>query len=275
MQVLQTTDFFSGGALTHTRNETKTTSKYKTISSLTIAGILQSHPYDFKLIETSISKPRKEANKGFQKHIMVFDTGYTIDDQNTITLLVTNSYDGMQSLQFNLGIFRTVCANGLIVGDSLFKSRILHKGESVEQQLAAMFYELAECLPKLFENVVKMQTTPLENQSALMFVESVLDFTYSDTLDRYEIDSTSIADALQVRRLQDHDASVYNLFNRVQENVCKKGVRLLARPSTMETQRSIKPYRKMRPIKNIDRYKKVNAFMWDNAVNLTKLGATG
>lgn len=250
-------------SLAHFKQPEVLSDNYITINSMELKQVLEDDGMTY--IGLSHGNPYKPENRGFQKHIMMFDTGFKVDDNNMITLLVTNSYNGKTSLQFNLGVFRFVCANGLVVGNSLFKERILHKGDSYNK-LSAILTKIKDVMPILQDNAQRMIQTTVNPIAAEAYTKEVLEYAYNDQLQRYDIVDFSIHEAIHSRHSADNDTNVYTMFNRVQENVCKYGVRLAAKPDTMESNKSNLSYRKMRPIKNIDRYKDVNQFMWDKAL---------
>jgi hypothetical protein len=103
----------------------KTSKKYKHVSS-------------FDLIE-ALSEPLNEAGAYINsiiynpfgkssKHIIDVRLGAVdiMGDKSIPRLLITNSYKGECALSFKVGLYRLVCSNGLVVGNDLFKERVIH-----------------------------------------------------------------------------------------------------------------------------------------------------
>jgi hypothetical protein len=262
LKLCQTTDINT--SLAHFAQPEVLTQHYKTINTLDVINTLENKGMTY--LGCSLAKPHKLENRGYQKHIVMMDTGFKIDDDNTITLLVTNSYNGKTSLQFNLGIFRFVCANGLVAGNSLYKSRVLHKGQHVHDDLATICNELPNYTNNVYNTAQTMLNSYMSPVAAEAYAKEVLEYAYNAQLDSYNIAEYTIQEALQIRRNADSPTNVYTTFNRVQENICKFGLYLEAKPETLESNKSNLLFRKMRPIASIDRYKDVNQFMWDKAL---------
>ena len=154
--IYQKTDIES--ALLHAPKQSLT-DRYHTINSVDVVQKLASN--NINLIGTSIANTRKESNEGYQKHIMLFNTGYSANAGNDITLLVTNSYNGSSSLQFNLGVYRAVCANGLVVGNDYMKERIIHKGKDVDSNLHTILEDLPSKARLISDSVEHMTNTDM------------------------------------------------------------------------------------------------------------------
>ncbi|MDP1007938.1 DUF932 domain-containing protein, partial [Klebsiella pneumoniae] len=59
------------------------------------------------------------------------------DEANEIILL--NSHDGTSSYQMLAGMFRFVCHNGLVCGDTTADIRVPHKGDVVSQVIEGAY----------------------------------------------------------------------------------------------------------------------------------------
>ena len=124
-------------------------SKYSFIDTKDIIDSLENKGLEF--FKASFATPRLEKHKGYQKHLVIFKTGHRIDENNEILLLLTNSYNGSTSLKFNIGIYRTICANGLIAGNDMFFYKIRHRAICMEQ-IEEMIEVLHNKIPIFAEN---------------------------------------------------------------------------------------------------------------------------
>jgi hypothetical protein len=79
---------------------------------------------------------------------------FTLDRQMKILgddikprIIVVNSYNGEKALTVLCGVFRLVCFNGLVIGSTLYRERVIHvKGETLEGKLAALESRVNEAL---------------------------------------------------------------------------------------------------------------------------------
>ena len=81
----------------------------------------------WKPIEAKEVKARKKSTQGFQKHLLVFRNDEVVingKDGDTVfpQILMTNSHDGKNAFNFEAGLYRLVCSNGLVIADTRFES---------------------------------------------------------------------------------------------------------------------------------------------------------
>jgi len=244
MLIMQKTDLTE---LHDTKLETLT-KQYNFVNSKVVRSLLESQGLTFEGI--SVTKARK--NKGFQKHVMIFDTGKMIDSENRIRLLVTNSYNGLTSLKFNLGVYRKVCSNGLVVGESLFSEKFIHKGKTLESELMRIVALIPQKSEELVTIVKKMQATPVTQEIKSMFINKAVKQRHGENT------LISLED-FKERRQEDLHTNVYNLFNSVQETIVK-GLYHFKSEGKLE--------RKARVIKGMNKDIELNKFMFDQALKL-------
>ncbi len=70
-------------------------------------------------VEAEEQRSRKEGRRGYQKHLIRFrrdEQMQTLDEWN-VELVLLNSHDCSCAYQLHAGIYRRVCANGLVKGD--------------------------------------------------------------------------------------------------------------------------------------------------------------
>lgn len=195
--------------------------KYQHCNSMDI--IEQVSKQGFELVSTSYGTPRKAEKKGFQKHIMIFEhqSKGLIDDDNKMQLLVTNSHDGSSSLRFNIGVFRTICANGLVVGDNFLESRIRHIGKGFLDQLDHETNETLKNFDIVAETVRRMQGMELNGYQKAEFAREVARARLRQV---QNVQYVNLNDVVKVRRHGDQSEDFYTLFNRAQEAAIRGGI---------------------------------------------------
>ena len=69
-------------------------------------------------VDVEEQRIRNEARRGFQKHLLRFrraEQMQTLDEWN-VELVLINSHDRGCAYQLHAGIYRRICANGLVIG---------------------------------------------------------------------------------------------------------------------------------------------------------------
>jgi hypothetical protein len=72
-------------------------------------------------------------------------------------IILLNSHDGSSSYQMLPGLFRAVCQNGLVCGETFGEVRVPHKGNVVEKVIEGA-YEVLGIFDRVEENRDAMQS---------------------------------------------------------------------------------------------------------------------
>ena len=141
------------------------------------------------------------------------------DDGDTVfpQVLLTNSHDGKNAFTFTAGLFRMVCANGLVVSTKEFENvKMRHMGYTFKD-LQVKIREMVELLPITVESMNKMKATEIEEKVALKFAKSAL--TTRFTKDQIKVFKIDLKQLIQPVRTEDAGSDVWSLFNVVQEKL--------------------------------------------------------
>jgi hypothetical protein len=169
---------------------------------------------------------RKNATKGYQKHMIVFRHPDLIvegkDGDNVWPqIIMTNSHDGKNAFSFQAGMYRFVCSNGLVIADQEFgKMRIRHMGYDFDT-LRETINEMVEKLPLTVESMNKFKNTELSEPQkydlARKALETRLKVQKDQKVDQvYKIDLDAF---LKPVRKEDAGNDLWSVFNLVQEKV--------------------------------------------------------
>lgn len=199
-------------------------------------------------------KARKKHTKGFQRHmIKFFNPSITIegsDGDNVFPqILLTNSHDGLSSFKFQIGLFRLVCSNGLVVCDTNYGDfKLRHMGYTFEE-LQTKINEAAGSFPGLVEKINQFQNIELSDIQITEFAgkAAMIRFGESAAVDLNEL--------IAPERKADEGNNLWAVFNRVQEKLITGGCsyRLGAK------------MRKARAVKNFSQDLKINESLWELA----------
>jgi len=158
-------------------------------------------------------------------------------------------------------MFRFVCANGLVCGDTVADVRVPHKGD-VAGQVIEGAYEVLRGFERVQESRDAMRAVTLDDGEAEVFARSALALKYDPT-DNKPAPITE-SQILMPRRLDDRRPDLWSVFNRTQENLTKGG--LSGRSANGRCQRT-------RAVQGIDSDVRLNRALWLLADGLRQLKA--
>lgn len=229
--------------------------------------------------QASQSFVRTDERKGYQKHMIRFTrledmarVNAAITHGNHIVnrekplaefpeVVMTNSHDGSASYTLHAGIFRLVCANGLVIADATFAClRVRHTGDA--NAIVAASYEVLEEAPRLMGQVEAMKSVMLTDGERTQFALGGAMLRYG--FDKLEDCPIRYGALLNPRRSEDGAKTLWNTLNVVQENLVK-GKQAIRIPK--EQADDTVPVRRVRThqLKAVDATMKVNKGVWEMA----------
>ena len=173
------------------------------------------------VVDAKQVKARK--NQGYQKHMVVFGNDNLVvngKDGDTVMprILMTNSHDGKNSFQFQAGLYRLVCSNGLVIADAEFANmKIRHMGYDLAE-LKTVINEIVEKLPLTVECMNKLKAKELSEQEQIKFAKEAL-ATRLNEKELSNVTSDQILDLLEPTRDEDKGDDMWNVFNVIQEKI--------------------------------------------------------
>ena len=207
------------------------------------------------------TRTRHEDRRDYTKHMIRLRHASQINargEANEIILL--NSHDGTSSYQMLAGMFRFVCSNGLVCGDTVADVRVPHKGD-VAGQVIEGAYQVLHGFDRALESRESMQAITLDEGEAEVFARAALSLKYDDPDKPAPITESQI---LMPRRFDDRRPDLWSVFNRTQENLTKGG--LHGRSANGRRQQT-------RPVQGIDSDIRLNRALWLLADGLRQLKA--
>ncbi len=197
--------------------------RYGFVPTIDVVTSLQDEGwYPVRAQQTSTRDPNR---RSLARHMIRFrqdpDRQVTVGD-SVAELVLTNSHDRSAAYQLDLGLFRLVCSNGMVTptGD-LGGIRVKH-GKQIVENIIEGSLNLINEIPKISESVDHFRSTLVSSEEALMFSRAALSLRYGE--DWLEKSPIQPEDLLRLRRQEDHEPSLWNAFNRVQENLMKGGL---------------------------------------------------
>ena len=212
------------------------TSKYLFIPTIHVINQLREN--GFKPVRAMQSKSRIEGKADFTKHMVVFrDVSKPVAVGDSVPeIVLVNSHDGTSSYQLHAGMFRLVCANGLIVADSTLAAIRCRHSRNVVDDIIEGTNTLIKEVPAVAEKIEHFRSITLKPEHQQVLAESALKLRY-DGEDHAPIEPHQL---LRVQREADRQPSLWNTFNRIEENMMKGGLRGRTSTNKPTTTRAIK-----------------------------------
>ena len=233
--------------------------RYAYIPTATVLTELRKEGFQPFLVTQT--RTRHEDRRDYTKHMIRLRHASQINargEANEIILL--NSHDGTSSYQMLAGMFRFVCSNGLVCGDTVADVRVPHKGD-VAGQVIEGAYQVLHGFDRALESRESMQAITLDEGEAEVFARAALSLKYDDPDKPAPITESQI---LMPRRFGDRRPDLWSVFNRTQENLTKGG--LHGRSANGRRQQT-------RPVQGIDSDIRLNRALWLLADGLRQLKA--
>ena len=214
---------------------------------------------DWVVTGATVKNVRKPEKDGLQRHLIRFAHRSQLDTGRTerIETLLLNSHDGTSSLQLGAGVFRFACANGIIVADSTVATvRLGHHKLDMDTVLNSAHQILgqAEMVSGTIEAWKGIEVT---QDKAVALADAGINLRWG-AADAAPVAAHHVA--THTRREADQGNDLWTVFNRVQENVLRSGVKA----SRFQEGRN-QLMRSPRTIKALDATVKINRGLWEAA----------
>lgn len=200
------------------------------------------------------TRTRDEGKRGHTKHMLRLRRAGQLSGTEVPEIILLNSHDGSSSYQMIPGMFRFVCTNGMVCGQSFGEIRVPHKGDVVGQVIEGA-YEVLGIFDKITESREIMKDTGMNADEQEIFARTALNWRYDEHAEGKHIPLLP-SDLLTVRRNEDKPNDLWTTYQRVQENMTKGGLR--GRTAQGKRQRT-------RAVTGIDGDVKLNRALWEMA----------
>lgn len=237
--------------------------KYGHVNTFDIIKAMNESGYEIVEVRQSQRRDTDEMDAAermrFTKHMLKFRKAGSIKKLLKIgdvvpQVVMVNSHDRSSGFHLYAGMFRLVCANGLIVSDSSFVEpiKVRHTATMVED-IVARSGTLIKQADGVYAVRESMLAVPLSPREAVQFATRAIEYRPKR---RAGVLTPDVL--LEVRRNEDKPNDLWHVFNRVQENMMRGGNQL----TTEEGHRAVS-----RGIGRIERDVAVNSALWELAVD--------
>lgn len=227
----------------------KLSSSYDLISTERVVSLMR----DEGFVPTAANhlKPRKRDPRVVRHFVRMRHEQHLREINGSVPeILIINSNDGSSSLRIEAGLFRMVCANGLIVkSSSIGSTRIRHIDVTAERVIEGATYVMQQAR-EAARRIDLFRARLLNNDEVLQFATSASALWG---------DRVAPRSLLEARRTEDQGNELWSVFNRVQENLVRGGI--AGRSANGRATRT-------HGIRAMDNSIKVNTKLWELAEEL-------
>ncbi|EOZ4637407.1 DUF932 domain-containing protein [Enterobacter cloacae] len=225
--------------------------RYTCIPTITLPDNLQREGFQpFFACQTRVRNPDKREHT---KHMLRLRREGQITGKQVPEIILLNSHDGSSSYQMLPGLFRFVCQNGLVCGETFGEVRVPHKGNVVEKVIEGA-YEVLGIFDRVEEKRDAMESLILPPPAQQAFARAALTYRFGEA--HQPVTESQI---LSPRRWQDERNDLWTTCQRIQENLMKGG--LPGRTAKGKRART-------RGVNGIDSDVKLNRALWVMAESL-------
>jgi len=228
--------------------------RYVYIPTIEILNLLKKEGfYPFFVAQ---SKSRIPGKTEYTKHMIRLRPKDKITTENVGEIILVNSHDGTSSYKMMSGIFRFVCQNGLIAGDTIEDFKVYHKGD-IKHEILEAAYSIKDNFDDCKIKIDRMKAIDLLPEEKEIFAESALILKYD------EDEAPIVSDRLLTnRRYEDRGNDLWKTFNKVQENIIKGGLSGRTKNGKRTTTRRVN---------SIDSNVKLNRALWNLSERMAEL----
>ncbi|EBM1620314.1 DUF945 domain-containing protein [Salmonella enterica] len=164
------------------------------------------------------SRVRDPGRRDYTKHMLRLRRAGQITGQQVPEIIILNSHGGESSFQLLPGVFRSVCTNSLVCGQSFGEIRVPHRGDIVGKVIEGA-YEVLGVFDRVEEKREAMQSLLLPPPAQQALAKAALTYRFGE-----EHQPVTTAQVLTPRRREDYGQDLWTVWNTLQENLLKGGL---------------------------------------------------
>lgn len=195
---------------------TSRSEKYTYIPTITLLENLRRE--GFEPFFACQSRVRDPGRRDYTKHMLRLRRAGQITGQQVPEIIILNSHSGESSFQLLPGVFRSVCTNSLVCGQSFGEIRVPHRGDIAGKVIEGA-YDVLGVFDRVEEKREAMQSLLLPPPAQQALAKAALTYRFGE--EHQPVAATQI---LTPRRYEDRKDDLWSVFNRIQENLLKGGL---------------------------------------------------
>lgn len=201
--------------------------RYAFVSTAEVLDVLSNEGFEVSRSLTQLV--RNADRKGFERHqLRLQPRGFNAREAQLGTLvpqiILTNSHDGTSGFRLDAGLHRLVCNNGLTVAAGAGAAiSVPHRGKDIAGRVLEGTFEVLDNANNAIVAAREWGAIELHSseQEAFALAATAARWGFDDN-GRVASPVTPTA-ALQARRYEDRAPTLWNVYNRLQENLVERG----------------------------------------------------
>lgn len=191
--------------------------RYNVINSMDVIERFSKFGFELDTVEAAGVRSVEKAMKS--SHMIKLTTGESIfGGEMKPQVIIHNSYDGTKALNIRVGMFRFVCANGIVTGHNLVPNlQILHSNNSWETMIDDFIDTYEVKYNAQIENISAMKERKMSFDEAYYLAEQAIAFRHADQ--RITNDAVDPLELLVAKRREDRGGDAWSRFNVLQESL--------------------------------------------------------
>jgi len=191
--------------------------KYQVISTMDVVEQFSRFGFEIDSIEAAGVRSMEKALH--QPHMVKLTTGDSLfGGEIKPQVIIHNSYDGTKALNIRVGIFRFVCANGIVAGHNLVPAlQILHSNRNWGDLINEFIDTYEVKYNAQIEHISELKERKMSLDEAYHLAEKALQFRHYDK--RIENEAVDPLELLIAKRREDRGDSAWTRFNVLQESL--------------------------------------------------------
>jgi len=223
----------------------------------------------WQVVDATQKNVRTVSKRLLTTHLLRFrrlENEITVGD-SVVELVLKNSHDRSSAFVLHAGIFRQVCANGIVIADSTFNKLSVRHGKTVVKDIIGGSHEIIKDVPSICTAVEGLQATELTPAERSIFARTAYTMAHGElpknSLTTYD---DVVKQMLEPKRRADTGSDLWTTYNVVQENIIKGGIRTAKVNKKGQLRRATS-----RAVKNIDKDIRLNKCLFEMATEMKKL----
>jgi hypothetical protein len=205
--------------LAQTKAHNSRSEKYSVVSSKDLIDQLEEAGFTCQKVA---EERNTQKYKGFGTHLIrcvhpeITMGNDILNRELTPQIYIKNSYHGRTRFEVHLGLFRTFCLNGLILGDKFKTIKLKHIGLSKDEVT-----ELIADMSRIYKDevapfVLSLKETVLTQKEQEQFAKTMLQERMRSNINFISGEHLNL---LTINRDEDKESTAWEVFQRVQENM--------------------------------------------------------
>lgn len=240
--------------------------RFKPIPTIEILKGLENE--GFVPVGVKQSNSRDQNKREFTKHLVRLrriddDHKYKVGD-TVCEILLKNANDGTSAYELMAGLFRITCLNSMVAQKGTLESTKIYHSGNVQDKVIEGTYKVLNQAEYALSAPQDWSKIMLNYEEKNILADSAKIIRFGEIKTENEISNAQI---LNARRAEDIKDDLWTVFNRIQENIIKGGIKF----KTVDQETGRIRQARTRQVNAIDQDIKLNRALWHLTKTMAEL----